>query len=80
MTLANFPRKLLAGAALPLLLGWLLLPVAVSAQDDVIYPSNSPDSHYADLDQLPDLRGLWFPAFAFGSGPAEEPMPKPHLS
>lgn len=51
-----------------------ILPAA--AQDDVVYPSNAPDVNYAELDSWPDLRGLWFPAFAFGSGPAEQPKLK----
>lgn len=77
MTLARIShRTLLAGSILPLLFGCLLLPAAATAQDDVVYPSNFPDAKYADLDQLPDLRGLWFPAFAFGSGPAEQPQLK----
>ena len=46
------------------------------AQDGVVYPANAPQVSYAELDQLPDFRGLWFPAFAFGSGPAEEPVLK----
>ncbi|HWK54094.1 MAG TPA: hypothetical protein VNR18_06980 [Hyphomicrobiales bacterium] len=51
--------------------GSVILPA--QGQDDVVYPANAPDASYAELDKLPDFRGLWFPAFAFGSGPAEEP-------
>jgi hypothetical protein len=46
------------------------------AQDDVVYPANAPEVSYAELDSLPDFRGLWFPGFAFGSTPAEEPVLK----
>ena len=44
------------------------------AQDDVVYPANAPDVSYAELDQLPDFRGLWFPGF--GGGGSEPPMLK----
>lgn len=44
------------------------------AQDDVVYPANAPDVSYAELDQLPDFRGLWFPGF--GGGGAEQPLLK----
>src|SRR5690606_10588466 len=50
-----------------------LLTLPSSAQDGVVYPANAPDASYAVLVQLPDFRGLWFPAFGFGSGPAQEP-------
>ena len=39
------------------------LSVMANAQDDVVYPANAKDASYAELDQLPDWRGLWFPAF-----------------
>ena len=36
----------------------------VFAQDErPVYPANSETVRYADLDGLPDWRGLWFPAF-----------------
>ena len=40
-----------------------LFGVAANAQDDVVYPANAENVSYAELDQLPDWRGLWFPAF-----------------
>jgi hypothetical protein len=58
--------------ALSVLTGSLLSFPSI-AQDDVVYPANAPDASYAELDALPDFRGLWFPAFGFGSGPAQEP-------
>jgi len=46
-----------------------LFGVAANAQDDVVYPANAENVSYAELDQLPDWRGLWFPAFGqVGSG------------
>jgi len=42
------------------------------AQDDVVYPGNAPDARYAPLDDLPDWRGLWFPAFGQVGG--DEPV------
>jgi len=46
-----------------LILAAQLVSVAAHAQDDVVYPANAKDVSYAELDQLPDWRGLWFPAF-----------------
>jgi hypothetical protein len=65
-------RKLLALAVLTT----AATTFPAQAQDGVVYPANAPEARYADLDQLPDFRGLWFPGFAFGSGPAEEPKLK----
>lgn len=42
------------------------------AQDDVVYPANAENVSYAELDQLPDFRGLWFPAFRQVGG--DEPV------
>jgi hypothetical protein len=61
--------------ALSVLTGSVLAQPAL-AQDGVVYPANAPDASYAELDKLPDFRGLWFPAFAFGSTPPEEPKLK----
>jgi hypothetical protein len=73
MTLTTkLPRSVFA---LCLLCG-LLAPMPALAQDDVVYPANAPDARHADLDQLPDLRGLWFPAFGPGGAPAEQPLLK----
>jgi hypothetical protein len=41
----------------------LLTSTSTIAQDDVIYPANAAIVSYADLDNLPDWRGLWFPTF-----------------
>lgn len=41
------------------------------AQDDVVYPANADDVSYAELDNLPDFRGLWF--YGFGGGPVGDP-------
>ncbi len=50
----------------------LLTATAAQAQDGVVYPANSPDASYAPLDDLPDWRGLWFPAFGQVGG--DEPV------
>jgi len=42
------------------------------AQDDVVYPANAEDASYAELDNLPDWRGLWFPFFGQVGG--DEPV------
>jgi hypothetical protein len=62
-------RKLLA---LAVLIG-SASPFPALAQDGVVYPANAPDASYAELDKLPDFRGLWFPGF---SPPSEEPKLK----
>ena len=49
-----------------------VLAGAALAQDDVVYPANAPDASYAPLDNLPDWRGLWFPAFGQVGG--DEPI------
>jgi hypothetical protein len=49
-----------------------VLAGAALAQDDVVYPANAPDASYAPLDDLPDWRGLWFPAFGQVGG--DEPV------
>ena len=47
-----------------ILAGGLLTGSVAFAQDDrPVYPANSADVSYAELDNLPDWRGLWFPAF-----------------
>jgi len=43
-----------------------------TAQDDVVYPANDANASYAELDNLPDWRGLWFPAFGQVGG--DEPV------
>ncbi len=44
--------------------GVLIASPSTFAQDErPVYPANSENVHYADLDALPDWRGLWFPAF-----------------
>lgn len=48
-----------------------LLAGSVLAQD-IVYPANGPDVSYAELDNLPDFRGLWF--YGFGGGPTTDPM------
>lgn len=50
------------------------LSFPILAQDDVVYPANAPKVSYAELDQWPDFRGLWFPAF--GAPPSEDPVLK----
>lgn len=57
-------RKLLACAVL---IGSASSFMAL-AQDGVVYPANAPDASYAELDKLPDFRGLWFPGFGGSSG------------
>ena len=42
------------------------------AQYDVVYPANAEDASYAELDNLPDWRGLWFPFFGQVGG--DEPV------
>jgi hypothetical protein len=42
------------------------------AQDDTVYPANAAEVSYAELDSLPDFRGLWFPAFRQVGG--DEPV------
>jgi len=72
----KLPRKLLALGIFATSLASTIASLPVTAQDDVVYPANAPGASYAELDNWPDFRGLWFPAFAFGSGPAEEPKLK----
>lgn len=46
----------------------LLSTTHVVGQDDVVYPANSEDVSYAALDEWPDFRGIWHPAFGQVSG------------
>lgn len=50
----------------------LLLCGTALAQDGVVYPANAEDVSYAELDKLPDWRGLWFPFFGQVGG--DEPV------
>ncbi|MDG2175327.1 MAG: hypothetical protein P8M72_04220 [Gammaproteobacteria bacterium] len=45
---------------------------SAQAQDDTVYPANAAEVSYAELDNLPDFRGLWFPAFRQVGG--DEPV------
>ncbi|MDT8399930.1 MAG: hypothetical protein RQ899_15095 [Pseudomonadales bacterium] len=38
------------------------------AQDGVVYPANGPEVSYAELDKLPDWRGIWQPTFGRVTG------------
>lgn len=49
-----------------------LISGSALSQDDVVYPGNDPNATYAPLDDLPDWRGLWFPAFGQVGG--DEPV------
>jgi len=55
-----------------LLAASLLTSIQANAQDDVVYPANAARVSYAELDKLPDFRGLWFPAFGQVGG--DEPV------
>lgn len=41
---------------------------AFAQQERPVYPANSADVSYAELDKLPDWRGIWHPAFGQVSG------------
>lgn len=47
----------------PALIASLFAGAGALAQDGVVYPANAENVSYAELDNLPDWRGLWFPAF-----------------
>lgn len=51
---------------------FLFASIQATAQDDVVYPANAETVSYAELDKLPDFRGLWFPAFGQVGG--DEPV------
>lgn len=72
----TFTKKFVRNLVALSILTGSVAPLTTSAQDGVVYPANAPGASYAELDNWPDFRGLWFPAFAFGSGPAEEPQLK----
>jgi hypothetical protein len=58
---------------LALLISSLALVAGVQAQDErPIYPANAEDVSYAELDKLPDWRGIWQPAIGRVGG--DQPM------
>ncbi len=44
--------------------------IALAQDERPVYPANSPDVSYAELDQLPDWRGIWQPAIGRIGGDA----------
>ena len=68
----NFNRTTLLPVFYSAFCAILLSSSSLYAQDGVVYPANAEDVSYAELDNLPDWRGLWFPAFGQVGG--DEPV------